>query len=82
MSAIGAAIIQILLCVADVYMFYIFIDSLFIRRVGKCRQQAGIVLLFLCLIVVNLAKSPWLNLIVIPTAFILFIISLFKVSVK
>ena len=63
-------------------MFYIFIDSLFIRRVGKCRQQAGIVLLFLCLIVVNLAKSPWLNLIVIPTAFILFIISLFKVSVK
>lgn len=39
MSAIGAAIIQILLCVADVYMFYIFIDSLFIRRVGKCRDN-------------------------------------------
>lgn len=73
---------RLVFCMVDVYMFYIFMDSLFKQKARQSLRWIAIIVLLICLYIVNLCGNPWFNLLIIPLAFVIFVSVLFEISLK
>lgn len=73
---------RFLFCGMDIYMLYRFFKTMFQRRL----QSQKMILCFCCAVciecVVNQFESTWINLIVMPFIYAIFVIIAFKISVN
>lgn len=82
MNLLVEGTMRLVFCMVDVYMFYIFMDSLFKQKAGQSLRWMAIIVLLICLYIVNLCGNPWFNLLTIPLAFVIFVSVLFEISLK
>lgn len=72
--------VRFLFCAVDIYMLYRFFKSMFPERVTKQKLLIGYILLTLSAYIINSFGIFWLNLILVPAFYIIFVIYTFNIS--